>query len=144
MLQRAKEDDNVNEFVYLAREIAGILVEQGNFPQAEMYLGCASFLLSGMKLDSVCLRLPDGSSSFAPGMGVLSPPNSPPPGSTSDAFPVPLVDCVATKTGAGAPAGDESGGFATNLMSNHSSPVSAGPAMDTQQFTLQVSAIFIV
>ncbi len=60
LLKGAHAENTLNEFIYLALEIARMLVEQGEFVGAEKYLIIASHLLSGAKLDQVQLRPPHG------------------------------------------------------------------------------------
>ncbi|KAG5186188.1 hypothetical protein JKP88DRAFT_310417 [Tribonema minus] len=56
MLRRAKQGGNVNEFVYLAKELSRMLVDQGWFTDAEQYLRVASRLVAGTPLDKVYIR----------------------------------------------------------------------------------------
>ncbi|CAM9529590.1 unnamed protein product, partial [Phaeothamnion confervicola] len=56
MLRRARKGGNVNEFVYLAKEISRMLVEQGAFLDAEPYLKVASRLVSGTPMTKVLIR----------------------------------------------------------------------------------------
>ncbi|CAN0345311.1 unnamed protein product, partial [Ectocarpus sp. 12 AP-2014] len=56
MLEASKKIGNLNEFVYLAKEISRMLKEEGWYLEAESYLATASRLLSGLRLDKVVLR----------------------------------------------------------------------------------------